>query len=288
MRSAPSPNARRVGRPTLGPDLAPLDDRQTETAAHPLEQRLVHAEGGGRDPGPRVGQIRRLEQRLDGAVLAPRAVQGDRDDRCRPLGRRDGPGPRRTSAGPRRPAIRGGRTRRPVDRRGDGRTGSHHQAPVQVDQDLAGPRSPRRRGASAMAVPETIETSCSAEGPPRRTQGGRGRRLAVMSHPPSPTSRQGTGFRARGRATSRARISSWTRSTRRRTSVARPLLIVHDEVRVLLGHDGTADPQALQSSGVDEPSGRVPRRIAEDAAGRWQAEWLMRLAPVADLIETES
>ena len=34
-----------------------------------------------------------------------------------------------------------------------------------------------------------------------------------------------------------------------------PLLVVDDEVGVLLGHDGTADPGALEPGLVDEPAG---------------------------------
>ena len=56
-------------RPALGANLAPVDDRQPEPAAHPLEEGLVHAQRGRRDARPGVG-----------AGRPPRGAPG----RCRP------------------------------------------------------------------------------------------------------------------------------------------------------------------------------------------------------------
>ena len=69
------------GRPALGADLDPVHDRQADAAAHALEERLVHADRRCRDAGAGVGQVGRLEQRLDRAVLAERPVEPDHDDR---------------------------------------------------------------------------------------------------------------------------------------------------------------------------------------------------------------
>ena len=66
-----------------------------------------------------------------------------------------------------------------------------------------------------------------------------------------------------------------------------PLLVVDDEVGVLLRDDGTTDPRALEAGGVDEAAGGVAGWVAKDAARGWQAERLVRLAPVADLVEAQ-
>ena len=65
-----------------------------------------------------------------------------------------------------------------------------------------------------------------------------------------------------------------------------PLLVVDDEVGVLLRDDRAADPGALEPGRLDQSTGRVAVRIAEDAPGRRQAERLVGLTPVADLVET--
>ena len=64
-----------------------------------------------------------------------------------------------------------------------------------------------------------------------------------------------------------------------------PLLVVDDEVGVLLGDDRATDPRALEPRLVDEPAGRIARRVPEDAPRRRQAERLVGLAPVTDLVE---
>ena len=69
------------GRPALGADLDPVHDRQADAAAHALEQRLVHPDRRCRHARTGVGQVGRLEQRLDRAVLAERPVESDHDDR---------------------------------------------------------------------------------------------------------------------------------------------------------------------------------------------------------------
>src|SRR3954451_24209012 len=53
------------------------------------------------------------------------------------------------------------------------------------------------------------------------------------------------------------------------------LLVVDDEVRVLLTHDGAADALPLQPRGVDEAARRIAGWIAEEAAGGRQAERLV-------------
>ena len=55
-------------------------DRDAAVAQDRLEQVLVHAERRGRDAGADVGDAGELEQALDGAVLAERAVQHGQDD----------------------------------------------------------------------------------------------------------------------------------------------------------------------------------------------------------------
>ena len=56
-----------------------LHDGQTVCAEHVLHGDLVHADGRGEHARAHVGQPRQLEQSLDGAVLAPRAVEHDPD-----------------------------------------------------------------------------------------------------------------------------------------------------------------------------------------------------------------
>ena len=55
-------------------------NRDAAVAQHGLEEVLVHAERGGGDPGADVGDAGELEQALDRAVLAERAVQHGQDD----------------------------------------------------------------------------------------------------------------------------------------------------------------------------------------------------------------
>ena len=55
-------------------------DRDAAVAQHRLEEVLVHAERRGGDAGADVRHAGELEQALDGAVLAERAVQDREDD----------------------------------------------------------------------------------------------------------------------------------------------------------------------------------------------------------------
>ena len=55
-------------------------DGDSTVAEHGLEQVLVHAERGGGDARADVGHARELEEPLDGAVLAERAVEDRKDD----------------------------------------------------------------------------------------------------------------------------------------------------------------------------------------------------------------
>ena len=77
-----------------------------------------------------------------------------------------------------------------------------------------------------------------------------------------------------------------TSSPRRRTSAAVPCLVVDDEVGVLLADHRAADAAALEAELVDDAARRgTVGGVAEDAAGRRQAERLVCLAPAADLVE---
>ena len=154
--------------PRGGPNLQPVDDREAEPAPDALLRRLVHAEGRGQHAGAGVRQPGRLEQRLDRAVLAERAVQRDEHERLRRRRREAidrGSNRVRAIAAERRT---GRRTRRPVDRRAGGRPAATTTPPSRSMRTCR-TSSPASRSASAIAVPDTIETSCSADGPPRRT-----------------------------------------------------------------------------------------------------------------------
>ena len=100
-----------LGGPGVGADLAPIDDRQADAAAHALEQRLVHADGRCRDARSGVGEPGRLEERLDRPVLAERAVEGDEHDGCRAGRPPAGRWRRRAASGPATRAPPGRRRR---------------------------------------------------------------------------------------------------------------------------------------------------------------------------------
>src|SRR5205085_10395969 len=72
--------------PARRPNVAPVDDGQTDAPDEALEHGLVHSECGRGHAGPGVGEPGRLEHRLDRAVLAERAVEGDEDERRRRRG----------------------------------------------------------------------------------------------------------------------------------------------------------------------------------------------------------
>ncbi len=82
------------------------------------------------------------------------------------------------------------------------------------------------------------------------------------------------------------RTSARTRSARRRTSAARTAAVVDDEVGMLGAHRRPALRRALEPDRFDERArARAVGRIAEDGAGARDAERLVGLAPVADLVE---
>ncbi len=70
----------RLAAPALGGDPDVLDLRQPLCRHDLLEEDLVQAQRRGRDAGADIRDDERLEQALDGAVLAERAVQHGEDD----------------------------------------------------------------------------------------------------------------------------------------------------------------------------------------------------------------
>ena len=189
-----------------------------DPAAQPLEDDLVHADRRGGHARPGVGESGGLEQRLDRAVLAERAVEGDerRPARVAPL--RAGRWRPRPRPGRPRRAMPGRRRRSRAGHRGGARSGSHHQPPSRSMRTCS-TEWPSAARASAMAVPDTIETSCSADGPPRSTTTGG---LPLTPRPPS-RDQSPTNSISKARSTPcRARTSARTRSARRRTSAAWP------------------------------------------------------------------
>ena len=158
--------------------------------------------------------------------------------------------------------------------------------PVEIDQDLLDgvPSSAR---ASAIAVPDTTETSCSADGPPSRTTtGGRAVWRSHRSWRGLPAGPVADELDLEAEVDAVAGEDLGPDPLRQATDVrGTPLLVVDDEVGVLLRDDGATDPRALEPGRLDQPPGRVAVRVAEDAARRGQAEWLVGLTPVADLVE---
>jgi hypothetical protein len=133
-------DAGRVGQPAPRGDLPPIDHRQAQTPNETLEQRLVHAHCRGRHAGPGVGQVGCLEQSLDGAVLAERAVKCDEHDRSgllvgQPL--EDGATRQRTSATEGRRVVEIGRDEGGGAGACADRAGQPPPAAVEVDQDPA-------------------------------------------------------------------------------------------------------------------------------------------------------
>ena len=109
-----------------------------------LRELLVHARGAGQHPGPDVGQAGHLQQPLDRAVLAERAVQhGEHDVHAgEHLARAarledDQPGARRVAGQHQRRCADGvdGRQRAAVDRQLRGVVGAQHPGAVGGDAD---------------------------------------------------------------------------------------------------------------------------------------------------------
>ena len=201
----------------------------------PLEDRLVHADRRRGDTRAGVGEAGRLEQRLDRAVLAERPVERDEHDRSR-FGARSRSSAAPTVSGPSRRA-RADRRRPPV--RGRSRrwsAGSHHQRPSRSIRTCS-TSWPLDASASAIAVPDTIDTSCSADGPPSRTTIGTGDRSRRRS---AQSPRNSTSGSSR---TPNCRLDRVAGAFAGRPDVGRGALpVVDDEVRVLLGDRRAADP----------------------------------------------
>ena len=264
---------RAIVAPAGGPDLAPVDDRQADPADEALEHGLVHAEGRRRHAGAGVGEAGGLEHRLDGPVLAERTVEGDEHDR-RGIARGEpverGAGAQRALGAERRRVVVGGLR---AGRRGRWSGGSHHQRAVEVDQDLADVVAAVDRSAAAIAVPDTIETSCSAEGPPRSTTIGGG--CAWSSARPSALGAVGSATAAVPVAEEhdlRLELHAGARANRSGDLVDQApdvgggaLPVVDDEVRVLLG-DGRATVGPALPAQRNRSAGR-PSRPAD--CGTW-------------------
>ena len=232
-----TPRARRARRRGRAPS-APRGPRtQSVTGSpsprdEPLEHRLVHADGARRHARARVREARRLAQRLGRPVLAERAVEREEHDgprrRAPAIASRASAGRRRAVGAQRGRVVVGGLrpavAAEPV--------GQPPPAAVEVDQPASRPGSRTPASASAIADPDTIDTSCSADGPPSTTATGRRRRgrgasggTAIRRPPPGPAGpvageldleRELDAATARG---PRARTCSATR----RTSAAVPL-----------------------------------------------------------------
>ncbi len=65
-----------------------VDDRQPAGCENQLHGPLVHTDGRGQDPRTHIRHIGKLEQSLDGAVLAERSVQHGKDNVKRQTGHR--------------------------------------------------------------------------------------------------------------------------------------------------------------------------------------------------------
>ena len=167
-------------------------------------------------------------------------------------------------------------------------------AAVEVDQPRLDRVARGRRARRAIAVPDTIDTSCSADGPPRTTATGvdgrvvagrrrHGHQAPSCGRPAGPVAGELDLEREVDAVTGEdlaADVLGEPADVGRR-----PALVVDDEVSVLLRHDGAADPVTLEPELVDQAPGRVARRVAEHRARRRQAQRLVRLAPAADLVE---
>ena len=267
--SSSAQDALAVTPPSVGaPDLEPVDDRHAEAARQALEDRLVHADRRGSDAGAGVGEAGRLEQRLDRAVLAERAVERDERRPAR-VARR----PSRSSAAPAADADRPRRAR-PGRRTVAPATGPRmvgRAAATSGRRGRSASRStgwPRRRSASrdGRARHErhvVLRRRAAQEHDDRRAVGAScrrelTRRLLAPARPARPIAREDD-LEARARCPSRVATVARTCSPSRRTSAAVPALVVDDEVGVLLGLT-VAPPMRvpLRPGVVDEPAGRSP------------------------------
>ena len=133
--------------------------------------RLVHRRGGGEDPGADVGQPRHLEQPLDRAVLAVRAVQHREHDvegdRVAAVER-----PVAAEVARRRRAPRAGRNAPPAARspsiaKAWSASGST-QVPSRVMPIGTSSQGPSRSASSTLPA-ETQEIACSLLRPPKST-----------------------------------------------------------------------------------------------------------------------
>ena len=169
-RSAAAARVRQVVG--TGQDLE-RDDRHLERASQALEEDLVHAQRGGGDARAGVGQ-RRPIRTAPGACRPRRTGRATRSRRPAAVRvPRASPAPRRRTSVPARRRSRG-RSKSAAGRSSaSAAIGSCHQAPSSP-MSQGSTCAPSAASASAMARPETIETSCSADGPPSRTTiGGR-------------------------------------------------------------------------------------------------------------------
>ena len=134
-----------------------------------------------------------------------------------------------------------------------------------------------------MARPETSETSCSADGPPSRTATGTLAHAAGSQPDQSPA-----------KTTSRHEIYAAVAANDRGNLFAQPahvagvaVGVIDDEIGVLLADRRAAHAHSLQPQPVNQRARRRPvGRIAEEAARRRHAQWLMGLPPAADVIQS--
>ena len=147
-------------------------------ATRRLKQRLVHAERRRADAGAGVGDVAASSR----AWTSPSSPNGPWSAmKTRGSGSAVAQPVERLARPPRTLRRRAGRVVVAPPPGGPRGVVGRQPPPgaVKVDQDLAGPRGRGPRSASAMAVPDTTETSCSADGPPRSTMtGGRQSRSA--------------------------------------------------------------------------------------------------------------
>ena len=159
--------------------------------------------------------------------------------------------------------------------------------PVEVDQDL---RGRRRRGRAARRRSRSPTRSRRRARPTGR-RGGRRSADAASARD-----------RAHGRPRAAGQSPRNTTSSSSRTPVSPldrgrhvvdeaadvgggALPVVDDEVRVLLGDRRAAAGPALPADRIDQPPGRVARRVAERRAGGRDAERLVLPPPAPDLVE---
>ena len=250
-----------------------------------LKMRLVHADRRGGHARPGVGQAGRLEQRLDGAVLAERPVERDDHDRRGSRGGQpvDG-GAERDRAGRRR-ARPGRRRSRPGGRRADDRpaaTTSRRRGRSGPARRRGRRRPARRRSPCPTRSRRRARPTARRAGHDDRRSGRSpviGRRLASRS------SRRANSI---SNASSR-RAGRGPRPGRARRAGGRPPRCPFWSLTMKLAcfSETTAPPirrPLSPAASISRPA-ESPRRVAEDAPGRRQPERLVRLAPAADVVE---